>query len=81
MIIISESGEVIEDPLKVAEQFNTYLKDKILKLAAKIKKHVGFDPLKKLKEKMGKLEEKNGGPLTFNLETVQTPFVLKVLKV
>ena len=74
-----DSG-IIEEPLKVAQEFNAFFKKKIVDLAAKIEKDDTFDPLKKLKEKMSKRSEQNGQPLRFTLKTVQVSSVLKVLK-
>ena len=61
--IETEEG-IIEDPLQVAEQFNTFFKEKSEKLEANINKNPSIDPLSELKKN---LKHSN---LKFSLRTV-----------
>ena len=65
---------IIEDPLQVAEEFNTFFKEKIEKLEANINKNPNIDPLSELKKKM------KHSNLKFSLRTVKEKEVLKILK-
>ena len=47
--IKTEEG-IIEDPLQVAEEFNTFFKEKIEKLEDNINKNPNIDPLSELKK-------------------------------
>ena len=71
--IETEEG-IIEDPLQVAEKFNTFFKEKIEKLEANINKNPNIDPLSELKKN---LKQSN---LKFSLRTVKEKQVLKILK-
>ena len=73
MKIETETG-LIEEPIKVAEKFNIFFKEKIQKLAEGIKKKPNHEPFSKLREKMKKLN------VTFQLKTVSEKGVLKILK-
>jgi hypothetical protein len=60
--------------LQVAEEFNTFFKEKIEKLEANINKNPNIDPLSELKKKM------KHSNLKFSLRTVKEKEVLKILK-
>ena len=71
---IENGNETFEDPLKVAEMFNTFFKEKVEALAARIKTDKVIDPLSRLKEKL------DGFNLKFTLKPVSENEVLKILK-
>ena len=49
---IQINDHLIKDPLKLAETFNVFFKEKIEKLASGIKKDPNINPLSRLKEKL-----------------------------
>ena len=51
-IKIETETELIEDPLKLAEHFNNFFKEKVQKLAAGIRKNPKNDPFSRLKVKL-----------------------------
>ena len=77
---IEENGIVTEDPLEVAEKFNAFFKEKIVKLSKEIVKNDNFDALEKLRAKMENLKETKGKLPRFTLKTVSTQEVMKIIK-
>ena len=77
---IEENGIVTEDPLEVAEKFNAFFKDKIVKLSKAITKNDNFDALDKLRAKMESLKESKGKLPRFTLKTVTTQEVMNIIK-
>ena len=73
-IKIDTENKLIEDPLDLAEEFNTFFKEKVEKLAARIKRDPNNDPFLRLRKKLQHLD------LNFNLRTVHEKEVLKILK-
>ena len=73
-IKIQTENQLIEDPLRIAETFNVFFKEKVEKLAASINKDPDNDPFSRLKEK---LRDSN---LKFNLKTVSEKVVLNLLR-
>ena len=71
---VEKDGKTFEDPQEVAELFNVFFPEKVRKLAAKIKKQYGIDPLEKLRGKVKELD------LHFELKEVQEKDVMKILK-
>ena len=74
IIKIQTDNKLIEDPLQLAELFNTFFKDKVQNLANAIKKDPKIDTFSRLK---GKLQ---GSNLRFTLKTVTENEVLKIIK-
>ena len=68
------NGGYIEAPQELAEAFNTFFKEKVEKLARKIKIDGSFDPLEKLREKTNHLK------LKFKLKTVSEKEVSNIVK-
>ena len=84
-IKIQIGDQLIEDPLRIAETFNVFFKEKVEKLTANIKKQPingrnpgyldpDYDPFIRLREKL------RGSNLKFNLKTVSEKIVLGILK-
>ena len=72
-IRIEKNGNLIEDPLQLAHEFNKFFKEKIEKLAAGIRKDPKIDPLAPLRKKL------EGTKRTFKLKTVSAKHVLNIL--
>ena len=73
-IKIETEGKLIEDSLELAEQFNRFFKEKVEKLAARIKKDPNGDPFCRLREKLQDWD------LKFHLKTMHERDVLTILK-
>ena len=73
-ILIQTGNQLIEDPLELAEKFNSFFKEKVEKLAAGIKKNPNSDPFLHLNEKM------HGSNLHFKLKTVSEKEVFEILR-
>ena len=71
---------MFEDPQEVAEKFNAFFKEKIVKLSKEIVKNDNFDALEKLRAKMENLKETKGNLPRFTLKTVSTQEVMKIIK-
>jgi hypothetical protein len=73
-IKIQTEDKLIEDPLELAEKFNAFFKEEIVKLTEGIKKDPNSDPFSRLKEKL------HGSSPILKLKTVNENEVLKLLK-
>ena len=71
---IESDNHMIEDPVELAEKFNSFFIDKVEKLATRIKKNPNSDPFSKLRGKLHDLD------LRLKLRTVNEKEVLKILK-
>ena len=72
-LILNEDGKKIEDEKEIGNLFNSFFKEKIIKLRNNIDQTMVIDPFKKLKKKM---ERKN---LRFSLKTVSEKKVYKAI--
>ena len=73
---IETENKVIENPLELAETFNIFFKEKVEKLADKLRRNKNIDPLSKLREKLKDINFNK----KFKLRTVNEGEVLKILK-
>ena len=71
---IETENQTIKDQLELAEKFSSFFKEKVKKLASRIKNDKNIDPLSKLSEKL------HDSKLKFKLKTFHEKHVLKILK-